>query len=353
METLERKTFVNRVKKFAIALAIAVLAILPLNAADPADSKAIMGFYESSGSYESLLSFYSYMNQLPTDTFSVNAKGKISGSTPKAALDFARSKGMLTFATVSNFGTKDFDPKIAHSILTHPAIRKQTISNLFQLVKAAGYSGINIDFESVPNHDRAPFSAFVHDVAQAMRSAGYVTVVSVPAELKDDPNDSWTGAFDFKVLGRDADILQLMTYDENGPWGAPGAVAGLNWVEPCVRFAVSVVKSGKVSLGIPAYGYDWDTTHGTGVQLKWKDIPALIASTGATPQWDAASSSPFFTYRGPEGSSHVVWYEDTQSIPLKSALAVSYNLAGVSMFALGFEDKTFWLAVHSGLRDSQ
>jgi len=60
-----------------------------------------------------------------------------------------------------------------------------------------------------------------------------------------------------------------------------------------------------------------------------------------------------FTYESSDGSNHIVWYEDTKSIPLKTALANSYNLAGVSMFALGCEDKSFWIAVHAGLKDSE
>ena len=84
------------------------------------------------------------------------------------------------------------------------------------------------------------------------------------------------------------------------------------------------------------------------MQIHWKNTPALIAKVGAVPQWDAASSSPYFSYTADNGTSHVVWYEDTQSIPLKSALAVTYNLAGVSVFALGFEDQTFWEAVSAG-----
>ena len=82
--------------------------------------------------------------------------------------------------------------------------------------------------------------------------------------------------------------------------------------------------------------------------VHWKDIPALIASTGASPQWDAESSSPFFNYQASDGSSHVVWYEDAKSIPLKSALAASYKLAGVSVFALGYEDSSFWQALRAG-----
>jgi spore germination protein len=122
----------------------------------------------------------------------------------------------------------------------------------------------------------------------------------------------------------------------------------MDWVEPCVQYAVSVVPSNKISLGMPAYGYDWNLTRGTGVQLYWKVIPALIAKVGAVPQWDVTSSSPYFSYTAANGTSHVVWYENTQSVSLKSALSVTYNLAGVSVFALGFEDQTFWESVTAG-----
>ena len=308
--------------------------------------KTVMAYWENPASDHSLRAFASYLNQIPTDTFAINSKGKVSGTAPVGALAFARSKGMQTFATVSNFGKTDFVPFIAHNIVNHPAVRANAIRNMLAVVKTYGYSGINVDFESVPHKDRA---AFIRAVAHAMRAAGYLTVVSVPAELQDDPNDAWTGAFDFKALGRDADVLQLMTYDENGPWGPPGPVAGLDWVEPCVQFAVSVVASSKISLGIPAYGYDWNLTRGTGVQVYWKRIPALIAKVGAVPKWDVTSSSPYFSYTAANGASHVVWYENTESIPLKSALAVSYDLAGVSVFALGFEDLIFWESVSAGL----
>lgn len=335
--------------RWIVPVLVALLVAMGGSAFSQNQPKVVMAYWENSASDHSLRAFASYLNQIPTDTFAINAKGKISGSAPVGALAFARSKGMQTFATVSNFGKSDFVPFIAHNIVNHPAIRAQAIRNMLAVAETYGYSGINVDFEAVPHKDRAAFRRFIHDVAQAMRAAGYLTVVSVPAELQDDPKDSWTGAFDFKALGRDADVLQLMTYDENGPWGPPGPVAGLDWVEPCVQFAVSVVASSKISLGIPAYGYDWNLTRGTGVQVYWKRIPALIAKVGAVPKWDVTSSSPYFSYTAANGASHVVWYEDTESIPLKSALAVSYDLAGVSVFALGFEDLIFWESVSAGL----
>jgi len=308
-----------------------------------------MAYFESSGSADSLHEFASYLDQIPTDTFAINQHGGISGTAPVSALNFARSKGMKTFATISNFGVSDFVPKVAHVIVNNSSIRAKAIQNMLDVVETYDYSGVNIDFEAVPHKDRAAFTAFVRETAKTMRSAGYLTVVSVPAELQDDANDSWAGAFDFKELGRYADILQLMTYDENGTWGPPGPVAGLNWVEPCVQFAVSVVPSHKISLGMPAYGYDWNLSRGGGSQIHWRQIPALLAKVGAVPHWDVKSSSPYFSYTAENGTSHVVWYEDAESIPLKSRLAVSYNLAGVSVFALGFEDIHYWKAVATGL----
>jgi len=340
----------NRLKTFIIAIVTIFLAawlIPPVQSQEASGPKAVMAYYEWSGSYAALASNYSYINQLATDTWGVNAHGVVTGQAPPEGLPFAKKKGMQTFATVSNFGKSDFSPHIAHAVITNPSTKALTISNLLNVVQTYGYSGVNIDFEAVPRKDRLAFSSFIHDVAQKMRAAGYLTVVSAPAELEDNPSDSWTGAFDFKSIGADADILQLMTYDENGPWGPPGPVAGLDWVEPCVQYAVSVMPSTKVSLGIPAYGYDWNLTRGTGVQVKWKKIPALISETGAVPQWDGTSSSPFFTYQTAGGSSHVVWYENATSIQLKSALVLSYNLTGVSAFALGFDDQSFWVAVHS------
>ncbi len=329
---------------------IATLAVVPAHSGEvPANSgKAIIAYYESGGSYAALVHFAPALNEVATDTFGIDDQGNISGNAPEAALKVAHSRGMLTFATISNFGKSDFSPHIAHLVLTNPKTRLRAIASMLRVVRESGYSGVNIDFEAIPRKDRAAFSSFVRRVSQRMHAAGYVNMVSIPAALKDNPYDSWTGAFDFKALGKSVDLFQLMTYDENGPWGPPGPVAGLDWVKACVKYAASVVPPGKISLGIPAYGYDWNLTAGTGVQIHWEKIPALLARTGATPQWDAATSSPFFSYQTETGANHVVWYEDARSIPLKSALAVSYNLGGVSVFALGFEDQSFWDAVHAG-----
>jgi spore germination protein YaaH len=310
---------------------------------------AYLAYYEEDGGSSStaLHQRNAYFNQIATDSFAVNSSGKVSGDAPAADVKFAAGLGMQRYAVVSNFEGSDFNTSIAHAIVTKPKAITTMTAGMFDLMAANGYTGINIDFEAVDPKDRKAFSAFVDTVAKAAHAKGYQVAVSVPAELRDDPTDDWTGAFDFAALGQSADVIQLMTYDENGPWGDPGPVAGLDWVGSSVKYAVSVVPSSKVSLGVPAYGYDWDLTDSTqSTQIPWTSIASTLQATGAVPQWDQATSSPHFTYTA-SGHKHVVWYENQQSLAAKSALVSDYALAGISVYALGMEDQAFWQALQS------
>ena len=61
-------------------------------------SKSWPNLEGASSSYDSLTAFYSYMNQMPTDTFAVDVHGAVSGTAPAQALQFAKSKGMARMA---------------------------------------------------------------------------------------------------------------------------------------------------------------------------------------------------------------------------------------------------------------
>ena len=289
---------------------------------------------------------HGYFNQLAIDCYSVDSQGKIIGSAPTGDLDFARSQKMAIFATMSNFADKDFDGDLAHGIITSGPATQTFLEDALKILAAERYVGLNLDFESIRSEDRVAFTTFVESISKAMRHAGFLTVISVPAEHKDDPADSWTGAFDLKALGSSADLLQVMTYDENGPWGKPGPVAGLDWVEAAIRYTVSVVPARKISLGLPAFAYDWDLSdHLRNRQLDWTEVLPIREKVGGVIHWDAASSSPNFTYTQ-KGHRHVVWYESEESIGLKARLVATYQLAGISVWALGQENEAFWQAMH-------
>lgn len=207
-----------------------------------------------------------------------------------------------------------------------------------------------MDFENMPAADRSLYTTMIQEMVNALHPLGYKVVVSAPAKTSDSPTSAWGGTFDYAALGKIADAIQLMSYDQNGPWGAPGPVSGLPWVENVVKYAVTQIPAAKILIGLPAYGYDWNTTAGTGKAVMYKSAPNLIATTGAVPQWDAYQQSPWFTYTSTtDGSSHTVWYENSTSITAKAALVKKYSLGGISVWRLGMEDESFWKAAQSGM----
>ncbi|KAF1003432.1 MAG: putative sporulation-specific glycosylase YdhD [Luteibacter sp.] len=328
-------------------LPLALLASFTATAASGAPSAtpvSYIAYYEQDGgpSSKALHDRNAYFNGLATDSFAVRSTGKLTGDVPLDDLRYASGLGIKSYAVVSNFAGSDFDGALAHSVIASSSATNNFIASSLQKLAAGNYTGLNIDFESVARKDRRAYTAFVTTVAQAMHAKNYSVVVSIPAMTQDDPSSDWTGAFDLAALGQQADIIQLMTYDENGSWSDAGPVAGLDWMESAVQYATSVVPAGKVSLGIPAYGYDWNLANpSANAQISWKAIAPLLASSNASPEWDDASSSPHFHY-ATNGQDHVVWYENARSLQAKMALVPKYGLSGASVYALGMEDRAFW-----------
>ncbi|HEU5399327.1 MAG TPA: glycosyl hydrolase family 18 protein [Gammaproteobacteria bacterium] len=311
-------------------------------------AKTVLGYYTGDAtSAASATSASVPVTAVSMDVINVNADGSLTGALPVSLMDSDTSDKRASYVVISNFGATDFDPALAHSAMV--TNRAATLNSIATLAQTQGLAGINIDFEGLYDTDRDNYTTFVTELAQALHAEGSTLMLSVPAKSADDPNDSWGWPYDYAALAPEADIFQVMTYDENVPGGAPGPVDGSDWMQACLKYAVTQIPADKILLGLPAYGYDYDTTASTGSAVAWKDIPALLSSTGATAQWDSSSNSPFFDYTDSKGDTHEVWYEDTRSIQLKSRYAVSLDLKGVSMWALGEEDASFWTAVEAGL----
>ena len=340
--------------RVAVFISSVLAAVLLLTACKyggnptPAPNRIVLGYY--TGDPDSLVSAQSTrnpVNEVALDQVDVDTGGNLHGSLTSSLLASDDVQGKLSYATVSNFGATDFDPAIAHGAMVMH--RTNTILNLVALAKAHHLTGINIDFEGIYPGDRDAYTQFVSELATQLHAADALLLLSVPAKSMDDPGDDWSWPYDYAAIGASADFIQVMTYDEHVPGQGPGPVAGIDWMQATLDYAISQIPHDKVLSGLPAYGYDFDVTHNTGVQVNWKDTQALIAATQAVPQWQASTESEHFDYTAADGSMHQVWYETPQGIQDKTRIVVDLNLAGVSMWALGFEDDQFWAAVSAGL----
>jgi spore germination protein len=287
----------------------------------------------------------------------IRDSGSIEGGDDLGVVAYDQAHDIQTYACVTNYNSDPeidaFDPQLAHAaIVTH---KEAVISRLSSLTQDGGYQGVNIDFENIAysdniEDDRLAFSNFIHDLAARLHADGLKLAISVPGKTEDSIDDPWSYTFDFAALGQEADYLQLMTYDQHGPWGDPGPVSGVDWVEDCLVFASSLVAPSRLLIGLPAYGYDWDLSAYdpesetySASSFSWTDVPGLLAKPGTTSHWDSTSHSPYVTYTE-YGHQHEAWFENMESIHAKSELVAKYHLAGLSMWSLGQEGLSFWQA---------
>ncbi|HEU4964855.1 MAG TPA: glycosyl hydrolase family 18 protein [Bacilli bacterium] len=324
------------------------------------DHKWLLGYYtvyspNDHKSMRSLSQYHSFMKEVSTLTFDVTASGEVVGQTPLDGVSLAEASHIDSFAAISNQKGYAFDQEVAHQLLNDSQARKRAVENALHLVTSQGYRGVNVDFENMLPEDREPYNQFIRELSDAFHKADRQVLVSVAAKTVDAPHSKWIGAFDYATLGRWADKVQLMTYDEHGTWGEPGPVASYPWVRNVLTYATSQIPAEKVLLGLPAYGYDWNLTAGKGHHkaVAWKSMPSLLQAAikyGSNPAWDEEMRSPYLNYTAEDGAKHIVWYENIDSIKAKVQLAKQYQVGGVAMWRMGLEDESFWQAVEGEMK---
>ncbi|WP_335869571.1 glycosyl hydrolase family 18 protein [Bacillus sp. 2205SS5-2] len=327
------------------------LTLLIKNGKRATDTPVILGFYtkyyeDDEKSLNSLSNYYSYMNAVATATFEVNNMGEILGEIPTEGLALAKQHEVKRFATIQN----GFDPDLAHTILASNEKSSMLIQELVKLTKENGYTGVNVDFEKMNPSDRLLYTEFIANLSLSLEKEQIDLMISVPAKTGDFPDNEWIGTFDYHELGKNADYIQLMTYDEHGTWGEPGPVAGVNWMTDVLDYAATHIDSEKLLLGIPSYGYDWNLTLGADHKaVSQAEVENLLLEKNLAVQWDDPSQSPYVHYQDEQEQIHVIWFENNQSISEKVHLVKKYKLAGISMWRMGLEQESFWQSIEETL----
>ena len=249
--------------------------------------------------------------------------------------------------TLTPFGPDgNFNNQLIHSVVNDEAYTANLIQNLLDTMGRKGYTGIDIDFEYIMAQDRDAFSAFVRQVAETMRAAGYHTSVALAPKTSADQAGLLYEGKDYRALGEAADSVLLMTYEWGYTYGPPMAVAPINQVRRVVEYAVTEIPAGKIDLGIPNYGYDWTLPYEKGVTKAStiNNIQAvrIAVEHGAEIRFDSLAESPYFTYEE-NGVGHEVWFEDVRSLQAKFRLMEEYNLRGCGYWQIMQWFRANWL----------
>ncbi len=319
-----------------------------------AGSVRVLGYYTEDYprdlvSYRSLERRSGALDYVATFLYGVDAGGRVTGSPSERVMKVVESGGVQALALVHNLGASGFDAGRAHALLRDASSRARAVSDILDILKRGKYRGVNVDLENVSPSDRDNLTAFVRGLAANLRPRGYLVTMSVPAKTADHAASKWVGAFDYYALGRECDLVMIMSYDEHARTSGPGPVASYGWVERVVKYAITQVPRHKILLGVPAYGYDWNLATGGVTALSYAQVMSRAKRLGITPSWDEASKSPHFRYTE-NGATHEVWFESPSSAGPKLDLVKRYGLGGIAVWKLGYEGDEFWEVIDEKLR---
>lgn len=250
------------------------------------------------------------------------------------------------------------DDKSINELLKNPiAHAKNLIEDVAPLMQQYGFSNLNLDVENISDASpsaRAAFVSFVAEVRKGMdgNRLGTLTVdVSPIAFVKD------TNLIDPKAIAQYVDYVLVMAYDFHNPSSfVTGAVAPLTGAgkisefdtETAIEKALSVMPSEKVILGIPLYGYEWETINniprsavvpGSSVIISSQRVESFLAScSNCESGFDNVSQEAYTIYKDSEtGTYHQIFYPTSSSTQIKINYAQSNNLGGIGLWALGYE----------------
>ncbi|MCR4398770.1 MAG: glycosyl hydrolase family 18 protein [Firmicutes bacterium] len=301
--------------------------------------------------YDSLRLHSQHIDTAAAFLFRIEASGRVSGWDDTRLHAVAKEKEFRLEAVVHNFSGGAFKPGLVEPFLVTLRGRGTAAQAIVDLVVSCGYDGANIDFEGLSPSMRPYFSLFVRNLAGRLKAAGRSLTVTVPAKTRDNPWDSWSGAYDYAALASVADRLIIMAYDEHWAGGTPGPIASLPWVERVSDYAAGAVEPRKILLGVPQYSYDWPASGGPARYITTPEALRIARETGATIMWDSIAQVPHYYYwRG--GEKRHVYMENAYSLAFKLRTARAHGFTGIAMWRLGFEDPSAWDLIASYRRSA-
>jgi len=335
-------------------LLIGGLSAFPPAAAEAAPTQRVVGYLPEWTAQKPTWD-WDLLSDLMIFSGSVNAKAELAVSSgwSSAMVKEAHSHGVRVFLSVRCFNADDI-----HTALVPGKSQDALVQAIVQkAVVALPGDGAELDFEGMRVADRDALTAFVQRLRQALREKKADAQVALALPAVD-----WQKAYDIAQLAAEADLLFIMGYAYHytgSTYAGPVAPldGGMRWgryhlrstVENYLKLAGPAAKQ-RVVLGLPLYGTDWPTvgpdigakTQGDGTAVTY--AKGRLSAKSAGRNWDAESSTPWYTYQK-DGAWHQVWYEDEESMAAKMDLAIASGLAGVGVWALGYEDASFWSAV--------
>jgi cellulose synthase/poly-beta-1,6-N-acetylglucosamine synthase-like glycosyltransferase/spore germination protein YaaH/peptidoglycan/xylan/chitin deacetylase (PgdA/CDA1 family) len=224
------------------------------------------------------------------------------------------------------------------AMLKSSAARRHLAQQSVQYVAQNHFAGLVVDFEEIPEKSQKDFSQFMVELAADLHNSNLKLMVALPAA-------DW--AYDYAGIGKSADAVILMNYDQHWRTSLPGPIAAQDWFVRNIVAIQKLVPARKLVMGIANYAYDWPDRTGMKAreQAKVESFQeALVTATEseAQVQFDADSLNPNYSYSDEHDHIHRVWMLDGVTAYNELRAAERAGVQGTALWRLGSEDPSLW-----------
>jgi len=286
---------------------------------------------------------YNLLTHIAAFDFKASANGSVglpAGWPWTDVINKAHSNGVKIIMVIVNF-----DKNEIHKIITNSTSRWIFMNTVKAKIKQYKLDGVNIDFEGLDINDRGSrINNFMQELSDTVHNIKNNLEVSYAA-----PAVNW-GGWNLEGLANSCDYLFIMGYDFFGSWSkvtgpsAPltgGAYNVTNTIN--VQYGKIVKRTPeKLILGVPYYGPHWTTSgaeEGATVlkyqnAVRFREAKNDFETYGVL--WSVKYNTSWYEYLS-GFTQHQVWVDNDSSLSLKYDLAISKNLKGIGMWALGYD----------------
>ncbi len=250
--------------------------------------------------------------------------------------------------------------KTIYSLIDSPEQHAQNlVTDIVPIMQQYGFTDLNVDIESISTASesvRQQFATFISSVNRQLKTQGNYTL-TVEVTASDAIKNK---LIDVSKLSYVADHIVIMAYDYHYMGSqVTGPVAPLNGggdayeydVSTAVDQALKYISPAQILLGIPSYGYEWETLSnatssavlpGSGLTATAKRVQTILDGCINCIQInDPITQEAFVSYPDNKTNTiHQINFPTQLSTQSKIDLAKEKKLGGLAIWALGYENNT-------------
>jgi spore germination protein YaaH len=250
-----------------------------------------------------------------------------------------------------------FDNDEISAFLLSPSSQQQLLTELNSILLEYPFTGVNVDIEytgPITANLQDDLTTFMHNLNVNLKQRRQPVNLSIDIfSSSGDNNDIWN----LKTLAPNVDEIIVMAYDfhrRSSPLAGPvaplfgGQVLWDSDITSHMKTILTSVPANKILLGVPFYGYEWQTTSRdaqattlpeTGSTASFDYVQSILSQKDqlkVQEGWSEEALSPYLSYEK-NHKTYIIYYENSRSLSYKLDLVNQLELRGIAIWALGYE----------------